>query len=343
MIRAGIVGLGRWGQRLVDAVNSDDVNSDDVNTNGIEKSGPSELIRYTHGVTRSPQKVVDFCEKNKIELVDSYDSLLANPDIDAIVLATPHSQHIDQIVLAAKANKPIFVEKPVALERNHLSRGIQACVDSGVILAAGFNRRFLPAYQFLESQLAQGELGTSLHVEGAFSGPFGYSYTKQMWRGTQAENPAGGMAAMGIHVLDAMIHLLGPVASVLAVSQKLVVDSDVDDTTSVMLNFESGASGYLSTLMATAQTFRLQLYGSKGWTALRDQETLDTKNIEGELSTQKFPLVDIERREQEAFAQAITTNLPYAVTYAEIISGVATMEAIVKSAKLNGQRVIVEN
>ena len=91
-----------------------------------------------------------------------------------------------------------------------------------------------------------GELGEILHAEGAFSGNFGLGYTPGMWRATQEESPAGGMTAMGIHIIDAFIHLVGAVASVRCESHRKVLPVDLDDTTSVLVRFRDGASGYLS-------------------------------------------------------------------------------------------------
>ena len=327
IINAAIVGLGRWGQRLVESVKEDGVRS----TN----------IRFVSGVTRSPNKVTDFCDQHHIRLYDNYANLLADTTLDAIVLATPHSQHVEQITSAAAAKKHVFVEKPVALDTQGAEHAIRACEQAGVVLAAGFNRRFLPAYQALGDQLKNGSLGQALHIEGNFSGPFGYQYRSDMWRGTIAENPAGGMAAMGIHVLDSMIHLMGPVASVQAQSHRQVINAEIDDTTSVLLQFQSGASGCLSTIMTTAPLFRLQLFGSKAWAEMPNQEQLKIEKIEGESEIIDFKPTNTLRCELEAFAQRIKTAEILPATNAEIINGVASMAAITQSASLQGEKVVV--
>ena len=327
LINAAIVGLGRWGQRLVESVNAE--------------GNKSNHVQFTCGATRSPDKVTDFCNQHQIQLQDTYAKLLADPTIDAVVLATPHSQHVEQIKLAASANKHVFVEKPVALDIQSAQKAIQACEQADVTLAAGFNRRFLPAYQSLNRQLEAGKLGQPLHIEGNFSGPFGYQYSSDMWRGTIAENPAGGMAAMGIHVLDSMIHLMGPIATVQAQSRRQVISAEIDDTTSVLLEFESGASGYLSTIMTTAPLFRLQLFGSEAWAAMPNQDRLEIEKIEDESEVLDFAPIDTLRCELEAFAQTITSNQSYPVTNAEIVNGVASMEAITRSALSKGEKMPV--
>ena len=327
VVNAAIVGLGRWGQRLVESVKED----------GVERTN----IQFVSGVTRSPNKVTGFCDQHNIQLYDTYATLLADSTIDAIVLATPHSQHVEQIKSAAAAKKHVFVEKPVALDIQGAQQAIGACEQAGVVLGAGFNRRFLPAYQELNRQLKNGSLGQALHIEGNFSGAFGYQYSSDMWRGTIAENPAGGMAAMGIHVLDSMIHLMGPVTAVQAQSHRQVIDAEIDDTTSVLLQFQSGASGYLSTIMTTAPIFRLHLFGSKAWAAMSNQDRLEIEKIEGGSETLDFNPTDTLRCELEAFAQSIKSTEHYPVTHAEIQNGVAAMAAVARSALLDGERVII--
>lgn len=178
-----------------------------------------------------------------------------------------------------------------------------------------------------------GKLGTITHMEGNFSGPFGLEYDRTMWRANASESPAGGMTAMGIHIVDAFIYLGGPIAKVSAQSSGLVLDVDMDDTTSVMLRFENGASAYLSTLVATARQWRLQVFGTKGWAQLRDHHLLDVCHIDQqEAVTKTYPPTDIERAELQAFAQACQGGAPYPVTVEEAVHGIAVQDAIIESA-----------
>ena len=315
-VNAAIVGLGRWGQNLVNAAMSD----------------PTNTLKFTRAVTRTPAKAQSFCDSHALPLSADFGDLLQNPDIQAIVLATPHSQHADQIKLAAKAGKHVFVEKPLALT---LSEGLDvsaACDAANVVLAVGFNRRFLPAYRALEKLLISGDLGQPLHAEGNFSGPFGYDYSGDMWRGTISENPAGGMAAMGIHVLDAMIHLLGPISHVTARSSRRVLKAPIDDTTTILLDFSSGVTGSLTTIMATATNWRLQIFGSTGWVAMRDQRKLEWSTLNNEVQSRRFETADTLAMELDAFGKTILGIGEYPVTLSEALAGVAAMHAIARSA-----------
>lgn len=325
-VRAAIVGLGRWGRNLVDA----------------NAGNPASRLRVTHAATRSPQKAQGFCEENGLRLLESFDAVLASPEVDAVILATPHSQHAEQICKAAAARKHIFVEKPLALELAHAERAVAAAQAAGVQLCTGFNRRFLPAFKALESKAGVGALGRLLHVEGAFSGSFGYQYTNEMWRGDTSENPAGGMAAMGIHILDTMIALVGPVRRVSAISRHVAVPSNLKDVTSVAIDFASGATGSLSTLMSTASFWRLHLFGSQGWAQMPDQTRLITSDLAGKVDSADFEAQDTLALELDAFAKAILTNEPYPVTHEQALAGVAAMEAISISSLEDGRWIDVE-
>src|SRR5687767_7841209 len=111
MLNAAIVGLGRWGQRLVDAVSTP----------------PSTTIRFTRAVARTPDNVRAFCRMHDLALSDDLEGLLADRSIAAIALATPHSQHADQVIRAARAGKHVFVEKPFTLDLRSALAAADAC------------------------------------------------------------------------------------------------------------------------------------------------------------------------------------------------------------------------
>lgn len=316
MIDAAIVGLGWWGQVLADAVH-----------------GKSDRIRFVRGVTRTPGKVEAFAQRTGIPIGDDYAAVLADPAIDAVALATPHSQHTEQIVAAAAAGKHIFAEKPLALTVAEARKAIEACRAAGVVLAVGQNRRFLPAVQRLAELVRDSTLGQPMHVDGCFSGPTAARRPPGSWRLSPSESPAGGMAGRGVHVTDLMIHLFGPVEQVDARSYRQVVEGDLDDTTAMLLRFASGMTGYLLTITATAELWRLQVYGSKGWAEMRGFDRLVVSLIGEEESVEEFPQTDIERAELEAFADAVEGKAPYPVLAEEVLANIALFECVPRSAK----------
>jgi len=108
----------------------------------------------------------NFCAEHDLALTDDLDAVLADPAIDAVLLATPHSLHPAQVIACAEAGKQVFCEKPLALHRADAARMFGACREAGVTLAVGHNRRFWPSMRALRDIVTSGELGTILHVEG---------------------------------------------------------------------------------------------------------------------------------------------------------------------------------
>jgi len=328
MIQAAIVGLGTWGQHLVASV-----------------QGKSDVIRFTAGATRTPSKASDFCARHGIRLADSYEALLKEKSIDAVVLATPHSTHAEQIAAAARAGKHVFVEKPLGLSRAECERAVAVCAERDVTLAVGYNWRFQPALREIKRMLEDGRLGKLLHVEGNFCGPSAYRFQREHWRQDRDEVPAGGMTGRGVHVVDAMLYLAGRIESVVAQSARLVQDFGADDTTSMLFRFASGASGTLATVIATAETWRMQVFGSNGWAEVGDVEhlstwTLRTCFIDRANLTVKYPPssttfedMSTERAELEHFARAGKEHRPLAVPGGDEVHNVAVLEAIVRSAR----------
>ena len=335
MIQAAIVGLGTWGQHLVSAVQA-----------------RSDVIRFTAGATRTPARASDFCARNGIRLADSYENLLREKSVEAVVLATPHSTHAEQIIAAAKAGKHVFVEKPLGLSRADCERAVAACAEHNVTLAVGYNWRFQPALREIRRMLEDGRLGKLLHIEGNFCGPSAYRFRREHWRQDRDEAPAGGMTGRGVHVVDAMLYLAGRIDSVAAQSARQVQDFGADDTTSMLFRFASGASGYLGTVIATAETWRMQVFGSNGWAEVGDVEHLTTwtlrtcfidrtnLSIKNRPVLTEFENLSTERAELEHFARAAREGRPLAVPGGDEVHNVAVLEAIVKASQA-GTRVSI--
>lgn len=316
MLNAGLVGAGRWGQTLARSV-----------------AGKSEKIRFVRAVTRTPSKAAGFAAELGIGIDADYDDLLADPGVDAVVLATPHSQHLDQIMRAARAGKHIFVEKPLALDAASARRAYDCTREAGVMLALGHNRRCLPAYAHLRDLFERGELGQILHIEGNFSGPSAFRQRADDWRASPEESPAGGMTGKGIHITDLMISLLGPVSEVATRSCRQVLDFGMDDTTLITLGFASGQTGSLSSLTATPDDWRLQVYGSDGWAEIRDERRFRLRRRDGETDERDFGEHDCERAILERFADSISANSPWIVTEREAVANTALLEEISRSIR----------
>ena len=330
MLNTAIVGLGWWGQELVNAVQAD----------GVLKGNK---IRFSTGVVRTLAKSIDYAATQGLVLTDDYAAMLADPEIDAVALATPHGLHEAQVTQAAQAGKHVFVEKPLAMTTVGAKGVRQACEKAGIVLALGHNRRFLPAVLALKSMVDDGTLGTILHVEGNFSNRYGFDYPKQDWRANRTESPAGGMTAGGIHMLDTLMYLCGHLSRVQAVSLRQVLKVPMDDTTSMLLRFTSGISGYLGTMTTTARNWSLYVLGTKGWAHMRDHELLDVCFVGEDVDARSFEPIDMERAELEAFADAVAGNSVYPVPLNDVVHGITVLEAITESAGRDGEPVAISD
>jgi predicted dehydrogenase len=327
MIRAAIVGLGTWGQNLVRSVPPD-----------------NPLLRFTAAATRTPGKAREFAQARGLRMLAGYEAALADPDVDAVVLATPHSMHTGQIVAAARAGKHVFSEKPLGLDAASAQRAAQACAEAGVTLGVGYNWRYQPALREIRRLLEDGTLGRVLHIEGNFCGPSAYRYPQGHWRHDRAESPGGGMTGRGVHVIDAMLYLTGShVRQVTAQSFRLAQDFGMDDTTSMLLQFANGATGYLGTVVATAETWRMQVFGSNGWAQVGDVEHLHTWDLQVGLvdranvtvkqqpQVTTFEKTSTERAELEDFARHALARQPLVVPGGDAVHNVALLQAILDS------------
>jgi predicted dehydrogenase len=326
MIKAGIAGLGRWGQTLVNSVH-----------------GKSDKISITAGCTGRKARAEAYCAEKGIDLRDGLADLLTDPELDAVILATPHSQHADQVIAAAAAKKQIFIEKPFTLDRASAQAAADAAAAAGVVLALGHNRRFHPAMVRMKEMVTSGELGQILHVEGNLSSPSAMRYPEGGWRAQSDESPAGGMTGMGIHVVDAMINLLGPIDEVISRSYRNFLKIDVDDTTAALFRFETGAMGYLGTFTATAPLWRVQVFGTGGWAEMHNYDRLTVKKVAadgtvGPEEVTEYGDFDMERAELEAFADACEGKAAYPLTPGEAVHGTAVLEAVIRGAE-SGQPV----
>jgi predicted dehydrogenase len=318
MVRAGIVGLGWWGKNIVNAV-----------------QGKTERIHFIRGVSKEPDSVRDFAAKHEFELSTELDDVLNDSRVQAVVLATPHSLHVDQIVAVAKAGKPVFCEKPLALKKSGALRAVEACRKAGVPLGIGTNKRFWPAMPALKKVVDSGVLGEILHVESHYSNENSGAHFSA-WRDLASESPGGGMTGAGIHALDSLVNLIGPLKRV---HGQLIVrkpQPDPHDTVSVILEFQNRVSGFLGSVRASPFYWRVHVFGRSGSAEAIGENELVVRLPGGKIERSTFEKVDTLRAEFEAFADAVEGRAPYPITMAQMVDVVAGFEAIIEALDTNG-------
>ena len=312
MINCAIVGLGRWGRNLVEA------------------AAGSARLKVSRAVETDLGRARDFCAEHRLDLTDALGAVLADPAIDAVLLATPHSLHMAQVIASAAARKQVFCEKPLALKRDHAMRMFEACRTAGVVLAVGHNRRFWPSMIALREIAGSGELGILLHVEGHNSNENSEKVTGG-WRLSPEESPGGGLTGAGLHVLDAFVSLLGPARQAYARFNSRESGPPPRDSAMVALDFVNGVTGLLATVRATPLYWRVHLFGTQGSAEVLGETTLVLRKSGRPPQTMQFEAINVLSAELDAFADAVAGKQPFPVPENDVLATLSAFEAALAS------------
>jgi predicted dehydrogenase len=313
MINAAVIGLGRWGKSLVTAV-----------------QGKSERLRFVHGVSKEPDDVRGFAQQHGFKLTTELSDAIENPDVQAIFLATPHSFHVEQVGAVARAGKPVWCEKPLALTRAEAARSIEAAAKAGVPLGSGNNKRCFASMRELKALVAGGSLGEIMHVEGHFSNDHS-TRVAGGWRDDPRESPGYGLTGAGLHVIDALVNMAGTIRRVDAKAFAPKAPPDPRDVVAALVEFASGATGQMATIRATVPFWRIHVFGTKGFAEARDEDMLRVGYIGQPAEERTFPHVDSLKVLVESFADAVEGRAPFLVTPAQMLDVVGAFEATVRS------------
>jgi predicted dehydrogenase len=318
MINTAIVGLGWWGKNLVKAAR--------------EFGAP---LRFTRGVTLEPDTVKDFVAEHGIALT-SFDDVLADKSIVAVVLATPHTRHPAQVKALAAAGKQIYCEKPFALSKADAVAMIDAVKRAGVTIAVGHHFRLMPSMRAMAELKTQGAFGTVMHVEGNYSHDWLASYPADSWRMAAEESRAGGMTGMGIHVLDCFRDMVGPMKRVSALSKARAMKLPTGDTTAALIEFENGATGVLGTTIKTPFRWRIAVFGEYCWAESVSETKLIVRRAGKEPEAFNYPADNHLGRNLDYFAKAVMGQGAFPISPDGILQTASALEAVFKSVDANG-------
>jgi predicted dehydrogenase len=313
MIDIAIVGLGRWGKTWVESA--------------FEQN---ERIRFARGVDVAPDRLREFSAKYELPLVTDYAEVLRDPAIKAVLLTTQHSLHRPMVEAAAAAGKPVFCEKPLALNTVDARAMIDACRGAGVALCVGANRRLWPSMVELKRIAASGELGEILHIEGHFSNEHSNN-VGGTWRDSPAESPGGGLTGAGLHILDAFLNIIGPFRRV---HGQLLVQKPPPvprDTAAALVEFANGVSGVMVTIRATPFYWRVHVFGDKASAEARGESDLVVYRSGRAPETRTFGPVNAFAAQLDAFADAIDGRRPFPISPDDMLRSVATFEAVARA------------
>jgi predicted dehydrogenase len=321
MLNVAVAGLGWWGKTMLRTLRG------------------NAKLRVVMAVDPDPAAETTAREAD-VAFARDLDAALANPQVAAVVLCTPHTVHAEQILRAAAAGKHVFCEKPLCLTRVDAARAIDACRAAGVALGIGHERRFEPPILELRRIVESGELGTLLQIEANFSQDKFLALPADNWRLSAKEAPAGPMTATGIHLLDLAVSFLGQPDRVFASVRQLGSNLVNGDTLAALVQFRSGAHAMISAILATPFDGRFAIYGSQGWAEVRDLAHPEapegwrlTKSLRGGRPvTVDYPPAAPVCANLEAFADAAEGRARYPVPPEQMLANIAAFEAIVRSA-----------
>jgi predicted dehydrogenase len=245
-LRVACIGMGWWSDVLADA---------------IKRSGKLKIISC---FSRSEEKRQKFAAKYGGRPSPSFEAILADREIEAIINTTPNDAHLETTRAAAEAGKHVFLDKPIA---NTVSQGraiAECCRKAGVVLALGYQRRRESHFRWIKRQIDEGAFGKLVNAEANISRDRLGQIDLASWRYTAKGMPGGVMLQIGIHYTDVLEYLLGPVKAVSGRFAQLVLPGDNPDVASLVMEHENGALSTLNASYASASEYYLMnIYGKE--------------------------------------------------------------------------------
>jgi predicted dehydrogenase len=188
----------------------------------------------------------------------------------------------------------------------------------------------------MKEMVESGVVGKVLHVEANYSSAGGMHYQPGMWRAQREECPGGGLAPMSLHVIDTMTWILGGIARLSGIAKRQAITKvELDDTAAALFELDSGATGSLGCIFASAMNATLKFYGTKANIEARDnfKELIVTPVSPQEpVVRTRYEIDDTVQQELKAFAEACANHTKFPVRPNEALHNVAIMQAIIESS-----------
>jgi predicted dehydrogenase len=323
-VGVALIGMGWWGKKMLNVLGA----------------APAD-IRVVRAVEPNLETARTLCDEKGVNLTTNYSDALADPEVEAVVLATPHALHGAQIEAAVAAGKHVFCEKPLALTKAGAEKAVRLCRDAGLVLGMGHERRWEPPVAELLARADAGDFGRIHQIEANFSHDKFLALDRDNWRLKADQAPAGGMTATGIHLLDLSVRLLGPAQSVWCVCEQLSSDLPQGDTVAAYVKFRGGGTSYVSASLANPFVSRFAVFGSKGWVDIRDKAhvqapdgwVVTSAKVGGPITTAQVPAAEPVRDNLVSFARAVRGVERYRITAEHLVNNIALLEAVFASAR----------
>jgi predicted dehydrogenase len=338
-VRLASIGLGRWAKVLA---------------RGAQRGTAIELASC---FSRSLEKRAEFQEEFGVpRSAASLDELLADPEIEGVLVTTPNDSHKTVILECLDAGKAVYTDKPIAHTMEDAGEIAKAASASGLPFAVGHSARRLGGHRAMKQWVETGKIGQVSLAEANFSNERGLELTTDTWRWFADKSPGGAMIQLGVHHADNLQYLLGPVAGVSAHARKLYTKAEVPDAIMAILEFESGPLGYLGTGWASPGVYQLRLQGTEAnlfydldFNNWDESHLVDSKSTlvsqayrESTRPSVDMPQTDMFREQLDEFALAIRGEAEIEVGALEGIRALAVVHAALESSQRNGEAVAVE-
>lgn len=325
-VKIAMIGLGWWGRKMTAVLQAA---RHDIEIVCAAEPHPSGA---------------DFARDHGFKVYADHKSALAHPGLEAVILATPHSLHAQQIEDSVAAGKHIFCEKPLALTRAGAEKAVNACAAKNLVLGMGHERRWEPPVADMIAKAKSGALGRLLQVEANFSHDKFVTLAADNWRLNPAEAPVGGMTATGIHLTDLSTLLFGPARDVRVSCEKLASNIPQGDTMSAHIRFRNGGTAYVSATLATPFISRFAVFGTSGWIDIRDKAHVESPagwvvssaTTGSPITTIEIPPAEPVKDNLVAFARAVRGQAAYPITGEQLVNNISILEAIIRSAAQDG-------
>jgi len=238
---------------------------------------------------------------------DDLNALLADPELDAVILASPDRLHAPQVIAAARAGKHCFTEKPMATENSEATAMVEACAEAGVRLGVAYHLRWHAGHRKLHNLVADGEIGDLRHMRLMWSRQHPNA---DNWRATPEVGRWWSLAGVGTHCLDQVRWFMAPgcgeIVKVVSVINHAVWGSPHDETAVLALQFENGSTAEICTSVLFDAPRRMEIYGSEGFALCENTLGADgSGSITTHHGNLEFEAVDPYRGELADFVAAI--------------------------------------
>ena len=342
LVKIGIVGLGRWAKVL---------------TQAAQRSTKFSIVA---GYSRSEEKRESFQKEFGIPSVPDMETMLADPEIQGVILTVPNEQHLPVAEQVARAGKQVYTEKPIA---NTLESGlaIEALQEHyGVQVMVGHSARLLKGVRMMRAAMDSGELGRVVFMEANFSNERALEITPDTWRWYRDKAPGGPLSQLAIHQFDTLHFLGGEIESVSSIASKLSpVGAEVDDQSMTTLRFADGKLGYVGSSWTSPGIFCVRVFGQKGLMHYElDFSTWDTpdrlhetsllyiqrgKDGFGKREVLELPAGNMFLDELDMFADVCATGEPAELSANSGNIALAVVNAALRSIAQNGQLISLES